>query len=193
VEAVRYHPDDRERWDRFVEGTRNGVFLFQRGYMDYHADRFVDHSLLIRDEGGRLVAAFPATARDGLIVSHGGLTFGGLLVDDRTRAATTLRVLDKVLERLSADGFQRLLYKAVPAIYHRAPAQDDLYALFRAGGRLVRRDVSSTLDMRARIGYSKGRRWGVGKARRDGISVEESRDFAGFMRIEEANLERRDN
>ncbi len=28
----RYGPSNREEWDRFVTGSRNGTFLFMRGY-----------------------------------------------------------------------------------------------------------------------------------------------------------------
>jgi hypothetical protein len=37
---------DQAAWDDFVRTSKNGLFLFERGYMDYHAERFSDHSLL---------------------------------------------------------------------------------------------------------------------------------------------------
>jgi len=58
MHLVRYTPDRQREWDDFVGRSRNGVFLFQRAYMDYHADRFTDHSLLAYD-GDRLAALFP--------------------------------------------------------------------------------------------------------------------------------------
>ena len=42
-EIRRYTPADQQEWDRYVDGARNATFLFKRGYMDYHADRFKDH------------------------------------------------------------------------------------------------------------------------------------------------------
>ncbi|MGG6545868.1 UNVERIFIED_CONTAM: GNAT family N-acetyltransferase, partial [Prevotella sp. 15_C9] len=41
---IRYSAGDKERWDRFVRRSKNGTFLMQRDYMDYHADRFQDCS-----------------------------------------------------------------------------------------------------------------------------------------------------
>jgi hypothetical protein len=188
VRVRPYQASDRPRWNAFVGKARNGVFLFDRGYMDYHSDRFTDASLLVCDDEGRLVAVFPASAHQETVVSHGGLTFGGLLFDERMRAPAMLHVMSALLEHLAERGFTRLVYKAVPHIYHRAPAQDDLYALFRAGARLVRRDLSSTIDTRCRIGYAKGRRWAVKRAEQGGMRLCESRDFHGFMRVEEENL-----
>ena len=48
-----YTPTDRPAWDEFVRRSRNGVFLFERAYMDYHADRFEDASVIIRSNNGQ--------------------------------------------------------------------------------------------------------------------------------------------
>ena len=57
-----YTPDDRPAWDECVLRSRNGVFLFLRAYLEYHADRFEDASVVIHAEGhpGRIVAVLPA-------------------------------------------------------------------------------------------------------------------------------------
>ena len=38
---VRYSAEEKEHWDRFVRHSKNGTFLLQRDYMDYHAERFL--------------------------------------------------------------------------------------------------------------------------------------------------------
>jgi hypothetical protein len=192
VSVVRYEAARASEWDEFVSRSKNGVFLFMRGYMDYHADRFPDASLMFYDGGGRLVGLLPATSREaGVLASHAGLTFGGVVAGDSMKAATMLGLFDAMLARLRAEGYARLVYKAVPHIYHRAPAEEDLYALFRAGARLVRRDLSSTLDMTARLPFSKGRKYSIKLAARHGVSVAESGDFETFMAIEERVLAER--
>lgn len=42
----RYTSDDMPLWDTFVKASRNGTFLHERSYMDYHSDRFDDYSLM---------------------------------------------------------------------------------------------------------------------------------------------------
>ena len=42
-------------WDAFVGASKNGTFLLTRPYMDYHADRFTDHSLIARGDDGRIL------------------------------------------------------------------------------------------------------------------------------------------
>ena len=43
----------------FLDTPKNATFLFRRDYMDYHRDRFADHSLMIF-RGEKLAALLPA-------------------------------------------------------------------------------------------------------------------------------------
>jgi len=187
LRARRYAPDDKPVWDRFVDQAKNGVFLFRRDYMDYHASRFVDHSLLFFD-GGALVVLLPATERGDTLVSHGGLTFGGMLTDHRMRTSQMMQVFDCLKSYMRERGMSRLVYKAVPHIYHTLPAEEDLYCLHRHGARILRRDVSATVRMAERPTYSKGRKWSTKRALAQGMEVGASPDFRGFMAMEEELL-----
>ena len=55
----RYTPALAREWDDFIGRSRNGTFLLRRGYMDYHSDRFVDCSWVVRRRGG-IRAVLPA-------------------------------------------------------------------------------------------------------------------------------------
>ncbi|QIB32708.1 GNAT family N-acetyltransferase [Ancylobacter pratisalsi] len=144
--AVRpYRAEEARAWNDFVAQSRNGTFLFDRAYMDYHADRFPDASLIIT-EGERIVALLPATRRGERLASHDGLTYGGLLVGPKANAATVLGAFAAVCDHCRDIGVTTLFYKAVPFIYHRRPAQDDLYALFRHEARLVRRELLPVIE-----------------------------------------------
>ncbi len=74
MQVQPYYADAKETWDQFVRSSKNGTFLFLRDYMEYHRDRFEDHSLLISDEEGAMVALLPANRREETAISHGGLT-----------------------------------------------------------------------------------------------------------------------
>ena len=95
-----YTAADRPAWNDFIRRSRNGVFLFQREYMDYHADRFEDASVIVESAQGtpRIVAVLPANRRhtpDGdHCVTHGGLTFGGLVMDEKLGGAQVLAVME---------------------------------------------------------------------------------------------------
>ncbi len=184
---VPYANEHRTVWDDFVLRSKNGVFLFCRGYMDYHADRFTDASLLFFD-GGRPAAVFPACRMGDDVLSHAGLTFGGVVSDEQMTIGLMSCVFDLMLDYYARKGLGRLVYKPVPWIYHRLPAEEDLYLLFAKEGRLIRRDVSTTIDLRRKLPYSKGRKWSINKAKKAGLLVRPSEDFESFMAIEECVL-----
>jgi hypothetical protein len=125
------------------------------------------------------------------VISHGGLTFGGFVIDKRMRQKTMLDVVRAGTNALRDAGAKRLVYKAIPHIYHDVPAEEDRYALFRAGARLVRRDASSTILLSERLALGKGRKWSLKRGRDAGVSVRRSDDFAPFMAIEEQQLAER--
>jgi hypothetical protein len=187
IEAVRYEKAREGEWDAFVRESRNGVFLFERPYMDYHADRFEDHSLVFYRKH-KPVGLLPANRDGDALVSHGGLTFGGVVAGPRATLADMTGIFETLRSHMEREGMRRLVYKAVPHIYHRVPAEEDLYLLFRNNASLVRRDVSASLRMAERPRYSKGRKWSVKKGKKNGIEVRETQDFETFMAIEAARL-----
>jgi Acetyltransferase (GNAT) domain len=176
----RYADTDAAAWDALVRTSRNGTFLFERGYLDYHHDRFPDHSLLVRDPEGELVALLPAHTAGDAIGSHRGLSYGGLVVGRRLTAPHFLRAFEAVLLFLRSAGFAALDYKTVPHIYHRQPAEDDRYALFLLGARLTRRDLLSVVSLDHPVPYQYRRARGVKKAQAAGVTVQPEDDFTEY-------------
>jgi hypothetical protein len=174
-----YTPADAAAWDALVARSRNGNLLHRRGYMDYHAERFADASLLI-EKDGELVAVLPANRDGEQVSSHGGLTYAGLISSQALRAEAALEAFEKIAEHYRALGVKRLLYKAVPHVFHACPAEEDLYALHRLGARLVRRDLSSVIALREPFEFTDERRRAVTKARKAGLSVRTGGDLAPF-------------
>lgn len=183
-----YNPSFKSQWDDFTEKSKNGTFLFRRDYMDYHKDRFDDNSLLVFDEREKLLALLPANKKDGVLSSHGGLTYGGFITDGRMKTETMLEIFRLTRGFLRENNFEKLVYKLVPHIYHRVPAEEDLYALFRSGAVLIRRDVSSTIDLSQKLDYQERRRRAVKKALKNNAVCRFSADYASFWQMLEENL-----
>ena len=184
LKVVTYDPTQKRVWDDFITNSKNGIFLFYRDYIEYHEDRFSDSSLMFFGEDGQLAAVLPATVKDGVLSSHGGLTFGGVVSGTSMKVALMLDVFDAMRTYLPEREINKIVYKAVPHIYHRVPAEEDLYALFRHDARLFRRDVSSTIEMKERLPFSKGRKWAIKQGQKHGLEVRTSFDFETFMAIE---------
>lgn len=189
-EIVRYTPERMAEWDAFVRTSRNGTFLFERAYMDYHAHRFTDCSLMFFRKG-RLVALLPANwvEEEKCVYSHQGLTYGGLVMGDELTSIRVLDIFDRMLEWIRTElGAIRMVYKPIPYIYNRCPSEEDLYALFRCGAVLHTRGISSVVDMAHRLRMSKGRKSAVKQAVKKGLRVEESTDLSAFWQILEQVL-----
>ncbi len=193
IEIRRYRDEDGPVWDAFNRGTKNRLFMFDRGYMDYHRDRFEDHSLMFYRDG-ELTALLPGCTRDGGLVSHAGLTYGGFLTDGRMKQHTMNECFAALIPYAREQGWTRIVYKAVPYIYHTQPAEEDRYALFANGGKLVTVDASTYLDLRNPLKMPKGRKAQISRAKREGVSIEvrtERADFDAFIDIENEVLESR--
>lgn len=145
----RYTPQDQKTWDDFVRLSKNGTFLFERGYMDYHSDRFADHSLMFYDEKGKLLALLPANEVTATtqFYSHQGLTYGGFILHKRAHAVEVLALFDVTIDYLRTQGFADWYYKPMPTIYHRLPSEEEEYALFRNHAEQVVCNLSCTLPL----------------------------------------------
>ncbi|WP_461201875.1 GNAT family N-acetyltransferase [Anoxybacillus sp. TBDG-1] len=182
MDIIKYNRSLKEKWDVFVDSCKNGTFLFLRDYMDYHADRFQDFSLLFFEDQ-RLLAVLPASKHDDTIISHGGLTFGGLLYDEKLSMVEVMRIFEELIAYLKSNKMKRFVYKAIPYIYHKFPSQEDLYALFRYGAKLFRRDISSTIYLSKETKLSKSKRQGFMRAKKENLIVKNTEDFEVFMEI----------
>lgn len=192
-EIRRYTEAEKAAWDAFVAQSKNGTFLFFRDYMDYHRDRFEDHSLMFYREG-HLDALLPANVVDDVLYSHQGLSYGGLVMSDQMTTAAVCTLFQELNVVLCHEGIRRVIYKAVPWIYHRLPAEEDLFAIFlHCDARILGRDVSSTVIPSQPVRWKRDRRYAANKARRNGIMVSPSEDYEHFWQILSDNLMRKFN
>lgn len=189
----RYTPADKKIWDEFAAGSKNATFLHLRDYMDYHADRFSDFSLMAFDEKGKLLALLPANLSGSTLHSHQGLTYGGWLTPVKHfNAATMLEVFGSMEEFLRANGITALVYKAIPYIYHRYPADEDIYALFRHGAQISECNISATAVIGSPLRkYNNSTKLNIAKMERIGMTVSETSDFPAFWEMLTAHLQRR--
>ncbi|MCR4585755.1 MAG: GNAT family N-acetyltransferase [Lachnospiraceae bacterium] len=191
----RYTADKKEQWNGFVAEAKNPLFMHNRNYMDYHSDRFADHSLMFYEED-KLTALLPANEKEGVLYSHGGLTYGGLILGMNAKQHTVMECFDCLLTYLKNRGFEKLVYKAVPHVYHLQPAEEDLFALKYNGAVLTDVSASTVIDLKAPIKMPKGRKAQISRAKREGVDVvctSDKKDYEAFLELENEVLESRHN
>lgn len=187
-EIRRYTPEHVDEWNQFVAESKNGVFLFDRRYMDYHSDRFCDHSLMFYLDG-RLLAVLPAHQSGDTLCSHNGLTYGGLVMSLRLTVVQTMHLFREMNDYLCSQGIRHVSYKAIPWIYHRLSAEEDLYALYHeCHARIVARDFATNIYLSAGLRWERVRRRGIVRARNAGVVVERSNHYEAFWQVLADNL-----
>ena len=191
VEIIRYDATMAAQWNEMARQCRNSTFQHQRGYMDYHSDRFTDCSLIAL-HNGKPRALLPANIDGDTLWSHRGLTFGGWLVPLKHFDVTVMiEVMDATVAWMKDNGLKRLVYKAVPHIYHRYPCEEDLYALFRHHATLIESNLSTTIDLSCPLALYRGNKSGANAARKAGIKVGPSDDWSGYWHLLETLLDER--
>jgi len=188
IEIKRYTESDKAIWDNIVSTSKNGNFLFLRDYMDYHKDRFTDHSFIFWKKN-KPIAVFPVNEKGKELISHEGLTFGGLIMSPKIMISDVLEIFELICNHCVANGFQTLIYKAIPSIFCNYPSEEDLYALFRYNAQLIKRNISSVLSLQEnKLRFSEGKRQAVVKCEKMGLHVVESDDFSAFWELLETVL-----
>ncbi len=184
MHIVRYTPSLRLRWDEFVKNSSNATFLHLRGYMDYHADRFTDCSLMAFDSKNRLVAILPANISGTTLYSHQGLTYGGWLTNRRHFATPAmLEVWNVAIDWMRQNGITEMIYKAIPCIYVSYPSDDDVYALFRLNATVNSCAISSAIPLNQHWLANESSRQLAKLAANQGVTIESSNNYHLFMKM----------
>ena len=188
IEIRAYSAEQFDEWNAFVAQSKNGTFLFDRRYMDYHQDRFADCSLMFYLKG-KLVAVLPAHRDGDSVFSHRGLSYGGLILSRKISAAQVCQLFAQLNDFWRGQDISHVEIKSIPWIYHRLPSEEQLYALTKVCGAGIKsRDVASVVMLNRRLPLSQLRRRGVKKAVKAGAQVVEEDNFSPFWQLLEANL-----
>ena len=149
--------------------------------MEYHEDRFSEYSLMIYKDDV-LFALLPANRNNDIIYSHQGLSYGGLLLLPETKFEAVFEAFKTMLHFLNDNGMVSLELKLLPKIYHKFPSDEIDYLMFKSKAKLVRRDVSSVLDMQQALKFrSSNRKRNLKKAKLNGIEVKELEESESFF------------
>lgn len=175
----KYTENDYKKWNDFIAQAKNATFLFHRDFMEYHKDRFEDYSLMVFEEE-KLAAVLPANLSGQTLYSHQGLTYGGVIYDDKIKLTSVLQVFKSVLSFLNSSKIQKIQLKLIPSIYHQRPAEELNYIIFLLEAQLIRRDTLAVIDSSKPYSLSKIRKRGVKTAIKNGLVIKEVDDFTDF-------------
>lgn len=177
--VINYNPQQQSQWDNFVRNSKNGTFLHLRKFMDYHANRFKEASLMVYEKN-KLIALLPANREGTQVFSHQGLTYGDLLLSKKIKFYKVLEAFKAVLQHLEKEGVTSLRLKRIPSIYHQYPSEELEYLFFLLQAKNVRTDLSATILQTERMRIQANRIEGVKKAHKKGLTIQKTSDFEQF-------------
>lgn len=188
----KYDSSDYLLWNTFVASAKNATFLFHRDFMEYHHHKFEDFSLLIFDDKQKVIALLPANRVGDTLFSHQGLTYGGLVLNQKTKLHEVIEITFHLLKFLAENTISKLHLKIIPPIYNHFPSDEMEYLSFILQAKLVRRDILSVLDFGTDYKFSKIRKRGINNGVKNELIVKEENIFEPFWnKILIPNLEKK--
>ncbi len=173
-----YNSSLKSQWDNFINESKNGTFLFNRNFIEYHKNRFKDYSILFYKQD-KLIAVLPANKLDDKIYSHQGLTYGGLILSKQIKFSDVTEVFNLLLSHLHETNYSTLIIKEIPEIYKSLPSGEVNYLLHRMKAKLIRRDVLSVIKL-GNNSFSRDRIQGNKRGKKNKLTIKETSSFEEF-------------
>jgi hypothetical protein len=195
----RYNSCYQQDWDDFVASSRNGTFMQQRTFLNYHPpERFIDCSLLVHSHG-KLMAVIPAAEKmEGqkkIFSSYPGASHGGIIVDKNFGIAEAMTLVPLLNEYCKSNHFHAIELKMVPRIYHYWPSDEIDFALRYYGFSIATSELATALPLKELANASdnlvESTKRNIRKAQRLGVTIEESSDLAAYWGILTENLKQK--
>lgn len=157
--VTRLNEANKSSFQQLYSQCAHITFQHSLKFMDYHEDRFEDHSVLILENEtpkGYLLAARDLSNND-VVISHPGATFSGLVMTSDIKGSRLTELLASVLSFYRLEGFQTLIYKDVPRIYCPHSKGDFTYAAFRNQAQYHMVQLSAVIDLSHEDSFSSRR------------------------------------
>jgi len=184
---VKYKPPLQADWDSFIEKSMNGNFLHKRSYMDYHASRFQDASIMIYEKE-TVKAVFPAHQIENNIYSHNGLTYGDFIFLYPTRIANTIKIMQAAFQYFQQNGIDTISVKTIPWFFQPHPTEMTSYLYFQMQAKLQKAKAFFLLKTND-FKFNKDRKNHIKKLKKLDLTIHQGFDFLPeFWKIVTENL-----
>ena len=197
IHTERYNPEFKSIWNRLIEESINGNFMFKRSFMDYHQDRFEDFSYLIW-RGSKLVAVFVAAMPrkrldNSTLIAHPGLTYGGLVYGTGLKYARLEQLYELLLDTLVKEGIEIIIIKPVPNVFYRNYSDVDKFILNKLGFILAKRELNSVIISSESIQLNENKKRTIQKSIKNKVYVTTSTDYKNYWDILRRTLKQQHN
>ncbi len=184
IEVVRYQEGKKKEWDEFVDNADNTSFMFFRDYLEYHSDRFEDHSLLLYYKKS-LSVILPGNVYKNHFYSHQGLTFGGIIHKSKYGYGKAKLFMGAILQYFSKNHISNVLIKDQPFFYSESLQQINSFIIEHEYNPTIEYNIGAFIHLPNHQFPSKC----VRKGKLEMYNCFYSDDFETYWKILESNLE----
>lgn len=202
LDIREYKAANQDEWDKFVYASRNGTFMQQRAFINYHPlGRFKDCSLMIYNSQGKLIAVLPAAqkiaAQKIVFSSYPGASHGGIIIDQSFRIDDAMSLVPLLTEYCKVHGFNAIEIKMVPRIYHCWPSDEVDFALRHHGFSINSTELATALPLkqidRIQDSLASVTIRNIRKSAKLGVTIAESSDYQTYWDMLTNNLKQKHN
>ncbi|GAB2775909.1 hypothetical protein HNQ93_002031 [Hymenobacter luteus] len=183
----QYTQEDIAVWDKFIDDSINGTFLFRRSFMDYHKDRFSDKSYMVWNKENLIavfVAAVPKNASNHhVLIAHPGLTYGGLVYKCDIKYEQLENVFNSLVAKIKSDGFEKIVIKPVARVFCKEYSEAQEFYFYKNNFEIICRDVNSVINLNNPLRLTKARRKNIRKASATGVVIQKNDSLIEFWDI----------
>ena len=187
----KYQADFQKDWDDLIKRSSNGTFLHLRNYMDYHADRFEDFSLMIY-EGLKLRAVLPAHRIKDEVFAHKGLTYSDFIWQKKLKTERKIAIVEQTLAFLNKQNIKYLFINAIPFTFQSVTDETCAYIYHKTGASIEKILPFFTIDNRNGIKPNENRRKNHKKLSKLNFQITDNITYLpDFWQIVQNNLQNR--
>lgn len=176
LRITTYQPKNRDTWNAFVAGSANGTFLFNRNFMDYHANRFKDASLMVYD-GDEVVTCIPAHKTADIFYSHQGLTYGGFIWKEQESRPE--EIIKSTITYLKQADFKKAVFNIQLPFYDKQNARVKA-CLIAHGFEITRELCNMHAHLTTHVAIANKKKTGYRNGKFDALKLRVSSDFESF-------------
>mgnify|MGYP006394157719 CR=1 FL=1 len=153
MRIITYSDELETDWDNFVQHSRNGTFMQQRNFINYHPpEKFKDCSLLFYDHQNRIIAVIPAALKQegesSIFHSYPGASHGGIIIDHTFDTSKALTLIPLLIEHCRSLGFHAIEMKMIPRNYYFWPSDEIDFSLRYHGFSPEISELSTVLPLK---------------------------------------------
>ena len=181
ISVKRYDENFKDQWNELIYKSKNGSFLFNRDFLEYHSNRFEDFSLLIFFNNN-LISVLPANIVENTLYSHQGLSYGGFVLLNDLKLNTIKDIVKESLIFLEKNNIDKIYIKFIPKMYHSQPSDELDWVMFKLKAELYRRDTALVINKKSlRLNYQERRIRSINQVDPNKVCIKEGKlEFEPF-------------